>query len=231
MSKQTKGVVLGCFSPPVMVATFLVEIISAIFVVCRYKLTTKGRLIVALLINLALFQAAEYFVCQNSTIAMASSRIGYAAITLLPVLGLHLMTELVNYKNRILMPILYALAAIIAVYFLTKSNAFNGYECTGNYVIFQIGRVQSLIYSTYYFGLIAVSVWIGARHHRTNVRKRFDAVWWLTIGYLVFILPVAILTVAHPDTRKAVPSILCGFAVTLAIILVSLVAPLSLKKR
>jgi MFS family permease len=141
------------------------------------------------------------------------------------------MSELVRYKNRILMPILYGLASVIAVYFLTKSNAFNGYECTGNYVIFQIGRIQSLIYSAYYFGLIAVSIWIGARHHRINVKKRFDEVWWLTIGYLVFIVPVAVMTVVHPDTRKAVPSILCGFAVTLAIILVSLVSPLTLRKR
>jgi hypothetical protein len=66
MRKQ-KGIILNCFSPPVMFATMAIETVLAIYTLVRYKMNTIGRLSVATLIALATFQLAEYFVCTGSS--------------------------------------------------------------------------------------------------------------------------------------------------------------------
>lgn len=234
MGKQTSGIVLGCFSPPVMVATFLLESIMAAYTVYKYKLSNKGRLILALMLSLAFFQAAEYFVCTNSTIAVNSSRFGYASITLLPALGLYLMSALSVPMRKKAVIFMFTVSAMLMAYFLLAPTAFSGYQCTGNYVIFQIGTSQMRLYGTYYYGLIALALFKGTKFLINNPKAKRNVrlpVQWLMTGYLVFIVPVAVLLVTHPDTRRAIPSILCGFAVSLAVILAAKMAPLSLKKR
>lgn len=230
MFKKQKGTVFACFSPPVMIATFIFELSSMIYVLTRYKLNLKSRLIAALLLCLAIFQLAEYMVCQESSVAELSSRIGYVAITLLPVMGLHLMTAIINSKMKIFLYISYLLAGIISTYFLVHPNSFQSYECTGNYVIFQIGKSQAIIYSAYYFGLILLTIMYGLLKYKTSTKQIKKNIRWLILGYFIFILPVAIISITHPDSRQAIPSILCGFAVLFAIVLVTRIAPNVLKK-
>jgi len=155
-----------------------------------------------------------------------ASRLGFAAITLLPPLGFWLMCELSGKVNKHLVHALMVLGAFVAVYFLLHKNAFESYECTGNYVIFQIGKAQTTLYSPYYFGLLIAAVAKGSYALFSKQATNVLAVKWLLVGYAVFIVPVAILTTLHPVTRQAVPSILCGFAVMLAIILVTRVLPI-----
>src|SRR5687768_2570427 len=93
MKKYTNK--LFCFSPPVMIATFAIEIALAIYAVWRYKLNTISRLVVSLLVFLAIFQFAEYMLCGGFGVdGFTWSRIGYVSITMLPPLGLHLATVL-----------------------------------------------------------------------------------------------------------------------------------------
>ncbi len=54
---------LHCFTPEIMLATFIIEIILAAYVFARYRLTFLGRLAGTTLIMLGLVQAAEYQVC------------------------------------------------------------------------------------------------------------------------------------------------------------------------
>lgn len=216
-----------------MVITFLVEASLALYTYTKYRLSLKTKLIILLLINLSLFQFAEYFVCTNSTVAIQASRFGYAAITLLPPLGLHLMSELTKPMRKAAVLFMFGAAGSIVAYFLLSPSAFSGYQCTGNYVIFQIGTSEMRLYSLYYFGLIGLSLWKGARYLNTGKarnKKARAAVRWFMAGYMVFLIPVAVLVVFHPNTKRAVPSIMCGFAVSLAVILVAKVAPNTLKK-
>ncbi len=215
-----------------MVATFILELSLAIYTIARYKLNTKGRVIVALLICLAVFQLAEYFVCTSSSTAVNSARIGYAAITLLPGLAFYLMALLTRPLSRRVSLLLLVTSVVIAGYFLVAPQAFDGYQCTGNYVMFQIGRRPAILYGLFYFGLILASILKGVRFLGTDPGKeKARPVQWFIAGYAMFIVPVAVLTVFHPDTSKAIPSVLCGFAVTLAIVLAARIAPLTLRPR
>ncbi len=210
----------------------MLETILAVYTYMQYKASLRSKLIILLLLNLAFFQMAEFLVCTNSSAAYQASRFGYASITLLPPLGLYLMSELTSPMRKKAAAFMFLTAFGLMAYFLFSPSAFSGYQCTGNYVIFQIGTSQMRLYSLYYFGLIGLSLWKGVRYlseHPKASKKQRSAVKWFLAGYLVFIVPVAVLVVLHPNTKRAVPSIMCGFAVSLALILAAKVAPNSLK--
>ncbi len=94
---------LFCFSPPVMTATFIIELVLLVLVVLRYKLNTTTRLIAAALFCLAFFQLCEYFVCGGLGVnANVWSRLGFVAITTLPPIGLHIIYSIARQNRSIL---------------------------------------------------------------------------------------------------------------------------------
>lgn len=232
MSKQKRSLFFGCFTPQVMVATFVIEVILFIYTFIRYKINNVGRVILAIIICLASFQAAEYLVCTQGTLAILASRAGFVAITFLPSLGLYLMSLLTKPLSKKTLKLLFTGTGLIAAYFLLAPQAFNSYNCTGNYVIFQMGLVQSYAYGLFYHGLLLLTILRGVLFLRTNQKtSKTSPVKFLLLGYLVFMAPVAVITMFHPPIIQAIPSVLCGFALLYAVILVTCLAPSILKKR
>jgi hypothetical protein len=222
---------MGCFSPPVMLATFFIEIGLALYVLFRYKVSRLTTLVMALLVSLAIFQMAEYFVCGGMNMsAMTWSRIGYVAITLLPPIGLHILYTLHGRKQPVIAWIADAVAIAFASYFLLGSSAFAGYHCSGNYVIFQMHPVAVTLYSWYYYGLLLLTVIGGIWLSHTN-KKRATAIHWFVFGYVAFILPATTVNVIKPETVSGIPSIMCGFAVVTAVVTALLVLPAARAKR
>jgi hypothetical protein len=204
-------------------------------------MSVATRLATALLVGLATFQLAEYHVCTGAGTASAEmwSRVGFVAITTLPALGTHLMYVLANKPQRWAVALSYASMAGFSVFFLTYSGAFVGHECTGNYVIFQLGTHIGGIYAlTYYYLWLAFGIFMGARWANELMtkkgkvaRNRLLAVRGLITGYLVFLVPCAIANTVNPSSRAGIPSIMCGFAVLLALILVLYILPRTAEVR
>ncbi len=218
---------LYCFSPPVMLATFIIEIALAIFVIFKYKLNEVGKLAVATLVLLAVFQLAEYNVCAAGWIdAMWASRIGYVAITILPALGIHLAYSLAGEKYRPLVVPAYLSAAAFAAFFLFVG--LSGHSCLGNYAIFQVAPGASWLYSLYYYGWILVGIWLCAR---LGSAKTQTTLYGLGFGYLAFLLPTATANLLNLETISGIPSIMCGFAVLYAIVLVAWILPNAMPKK
>ena len=222
---------IGCFSPPVMIATFIIEICLALFTLFRYKRSLLTGLSIALFVFLALFQLAEYFVCGGAgQSATTWSRIGYASITMLPPLGVHIAYVIGGEKKRPQVWALYMLAAAFIAYFIFANNAFVSSYCTGNYVIFQMQHWAVTAYTWYYYGLLALTVAISLILANRRPEKR-KILHWFVIGYAAFILPVVAVNIVNPDTISGIPSIMCGFAVLLAVIFATKVLPVAAKKR
>ena len=94
MKLKQKQTTFYCFSPPVMIATCIIEVALLVYTLYRYKLTPLTRVSLATLGFLALFQASEFAVCGASASTVDLwSRIGYISITLLPPLGIHLISS------------------------------------------------------------------------------------------------------------------------------------------
>jgi hypothetical protein len=235
MHKRHGSTQFNCFSPPVMAATLIIEFGLAAYTIWRYKMTVVTRLAVALLAGLATFQLAEYHVCTGAGTASAEmwSRIGFVAISTLPAVGTHLMHVLADKPQRKAVVLSYASMVGFSVFFLTYSGVFVGHECTGNYVIFQLGSHIGGVYAlTYYYLWLAFGIFMGARWANQLMlkkgkvaRNRLLAVRGLIAGYLVFLVPCAIANTVSPSSRAGIPSIMCGFAVLLALILVLYILP------
>jgi hypothetical protein len=62
-SKKTNNI-FYCFSPPVMIATFFIEMALVMYTLFLRKLNKSTKIGVVLIMCLAIFQLAEYGVCE-----------------------------------------------------------------------------------------------------------------------------------------------------------------------
>lgn len=236
MLKNFKTNRLYCFSPPVMIATFLIEIVAAILLYLRYQSTTTRQLIIAILLCLGIFQLAEANVCEGWMELGGDfwSRVGFISISLLPPLGVHLATKLFSKKPafaRVLTMLAYLSCGVFVGMFLLLDGSITLNQCLGNYVIFKMLADASVLYGFYYYGWLLIGVWLCFVVSKTQSPQARLALKWLGIGYLLFMLPTTLVNIIDPNTIAGIPSIMCGFAVLLAITLLTKVAPLSLKKK
>ena len=221
-----------------MLATVVVELSLALYALWRYKLEMLTKLIVICVVVLAIFQISEYNVCTGHGLSAGNwSRLGYAAITALPALGLHILHVLAAKPKRRLILTSYLVMIGFIIYFLAYPAAFTGFECTGNYVIFQIGVRPAVMYGLYYYGWLIIAMGLGLRWSNQlvtqgkHVHDRLQTVRALIVGYLVFLVPTALAYSVSPTTRRGIPSIMCGFAVLFALILTLYVLPLAAPKQ
>lgn len=216
-----------------MIITFAAEIGMAAYVLWRYKLTPLTRLVLLILVLLAAFQLAEFMVCTGAANNAAWwSRLGYVAITLLPPLAIHLIYQIARAKRRVLLWPAYGTAAAFVAFFFLNESALTGHACLGNYAIFQLTPGASWLYTLYYYGWLAAGITLTA-HFGRHVRHKPThlALLGLLAGYGAFIIPTVAVNLFAAETVRGIPSIMCGFAVLLAFILVVWVLPVSQKKK
>jgi len=210
-----------------MVATFTIELILAAIVLIRHHVTRFGKTAGFVLILLATFQFAEYRICTAAgDISLLWPRIGFIAITLLPVTGLYLVS-LVSHKPHFL-TLGYATAAGFVLYFVFVPKSITGAICGGNYVIFNTSNDLYRLYGFYYLGFLLLGIWESVEKvsnlQRRTAGKR--ALQWLIVGYVSFMGPMGLLYILIPITRMAIASIMCGFALTFAFILAAKIVPI-----
>lgn len=223
--KNKKGIVLSCFSPPIMIATFIIEISLAVYTFIKSRKANSDVGIVIVLVLLAVFQLSEYQICGGFD-ALFWSRIGLFAITFLPVVGIYLISKLRKESHLLRIGFLFAIA--FAVFFVLVPRTITGATCGGNYIIFDIKSNVHALYGYYYMGFLFLGIWqalLGVKSDRSKKAIK-KALTWFIIGYLSFILPLTLVYILIPITRIAIASIMCGFAVIFAFILAFKIAPI-----
>ncbi len=227
----TRGVA-GCFSPEAMFATMAIEFIGAAWIALRYRFNRTGLLTISLLVFLGIFQLAEFLVCETVVTGLSWARIGYMSITMLPPLGISLAMSIAGKKSLIGQIVMYVGAGLFIFYWGFTGWGITSDKCEGNYVFFQAANDAMWLYGTYYYVLLGIgtflSFWLGSK---IAERKTRHALYWLAIGYLVFIIPTTAVAVIDPATRSSIPSVMCGFAVLLALVLIFAVIPMAGTKR
>ncbi len=220
-----------CFSPPVMLATFLIEFGLAFYVIWRYKMDTVRRLSVITLLSLGTFQLAEYMICGGlGWTHVQWARVGYAAITLLPALGIHMVVALAGKKMTALVATSYTTCAAFLAFYVFSSGSMIGQECAANYAVFHTYSSISWLFGAYYYGWMFIGTILAVKFSQ-QVPTRKKALMGMAIGYMTFIIPTTFFNLVDPTTTAAIPSIMCGFAVLFAITLVIRVLPNSAQER
>ena len=236
MGKNNK---LYCFSPAVMLATFVFEMAAAGWALFRYKKSESRSLIIYILLALAFFQAAEFMVCGGfGWTGVEWARFGYVAITFLPPLGLHLTYKISGKKIGALVQASYFTMIAFIAYYLFATNGVSAEFCRDNYSVFNVPEIASWIYGLYYYGWLIAALVVGIRtiilRKRGSLilpKEQISALKWLMFGYVAFMLPTTIVNIINPATIEGIPSIMCGFAVIMAAVLLLAVAPRILIKK
>ncbi|MFI5240672.1 MAG: hypothetical protein ACHQUB_03110 [Candidatus Saccharimonadia bacterium] len=229
MNRTKSSTTLYCFSPPIMLATILIETVLAVYALIRYRYSSMLGLIFATLILLALFQLAEYQTCGGA--GLVWSRLGYIAITLLPPLGLHLIAKIAAKPYRLLKIVGDTAAGLFIIGFGFGSTFLNAPICAGNYVVFSLHSPFSAWYGYYYIGLLLFTIGIAIKEATETTGHTKNALYWVSVGYLIFLIPTGVVNAINPATVAAIPSIMCGFAVLYALILVGKILPLISKPK
>lgn len=222
-----KGTKLYCFSPPVMIATFIVEILLAAYAFYESRKAKSDLGIVVSLLFLAVFQLSEFLICAGYD-PLLWSRIGLFAITFLPIFGLYLISRLKeDIPEKFMLRFGFFVAIGFVVMFLLMPQTVGGAKCDGNYIIFDISSDVHYLYGYYYFGFLLLGIWEALNGIRKDDKKRLSAVAlrWMIVGYISFILPLTLVYIFLPITRVGVASIMCGFAVIFAFILAFKIGP------
>jgi len=210
-----------------MAATFIIEITLALHTIWRYKLNDVTRVAVVMLGCLAIFQIAEFNVCESAWLLDSASwaRLGYVAITLLPPLGIHLINRISRDKRRWPFVTAYLLSGTFIAYFLLATGGISTGACLGNYVIFEQGHNTSYLYGLYYYGLLLAAI-VYALFRASGSEKHIKAsLRALIVGYGLFMVPTTFVNLINPNSIAGIPSIMCGFAVLLSIVLADRVLP------
>jgi len=224
MFKKYQGKMF-CFSPPVMLATLLIEFALAGYTLWRYKMSTMRRLAVAMLLALGIFQLAEYMVCGGLGFSgIEWARVGYGSITLLPAIGIHMVVTLAGKKALTLVGTAYATCIAFVAIYLIGENAVSANTCTANYAVFDTIRASVWPFAAYYYGWLLIGTGLAWQWSKQLPEKR-DALRAMAAGYAAFILPTTAFNIIDPSTTRGIPSIMCGFAVIFAVALVAKVLP------
>jgi hypothetical protein len=207
-----------------MIATCIVEISLLLYTIWRYRMNTLTRLVSILLFCLAIFQLAEFHVCRGMSGISQWSHLGYVAITLLPPLGIHIIHTIAGRK-RPLIYASYATAAVFVIFFALTANSITGHECLGNYVMFQVSPRLTDLYGIYYYGWVIAAIGLSLQFARNLVTEKRQALQYFAFGYTAFLVPTTTANLIDRATLRGIPSIMCGFAVILAITTVLCVLP------
>lgn len=178
-----------------------------------------------MLVALGSFQLAEYMVCGGLGISgLDWARFGYVAITLLPALGIHMLYTIAGKKAGTIVKTAYATCAAFVTFYIIGAGALNGHTCYSNYAVFDTMHSSNVPFGLYYYGWLFVGVYFAWIWSNEMPRHR-RALQAMAMGYAAFILPTTFFNIIDPSTVKGIPSIMCGFAVIFAVVLVTKVLP------
>ena len=199
---------------------FGIEFVLLIIICVKNRDHPQFWIIFTIMLLLQTYQLSEFLLCigvaQNIVVRLAIS-----IITFLPPTGYLLTIRVLQCKRRFILLIYYLsllFGAMLSFYYLFVDKTIVLQDCNPIYAIYQIGF--PILYGVYYYLVILFALLVifyqiifkGILKH--NLKGLL-----VLIGYLSFLLPMAITLIVDPLLISAISSIMCKYAILLAIIL------------
>jgi len=214
------------YSPSLAIVTAILEIASAGWALSGSDRRPASRTTSAILLLLAAYQIIEVLVCARVPAAGFAPRLAFIVVTWLPPLGLLLIAQLSLSFAKLNHGAAYAMLAAalgIVIWIGVDARFVTDSVCTVVYAKYANPLPRFLAYAWFYwiglFGMVALS---GHEIIRTRPRRNrpLEA---LLMGSLGFIVPAVICTHFVAPAQGALPSVMCHFALILAVSLVFVV--------
>ncbi len=215
------------YSPTLAVATALFEIIAA-----WWTFTGSGRRFIlrttsSILVLLAAYQVTEVAICANTATAGFLPRLAFIIVTWLPPLGLLLIAGLYHPRSRLMdtaAVTMLAAALAIVVWISIDSSFVHASVCSAVFARYTSIMPRFIIYSGFYWtGLLCMVLFSGYGARTCDHPHRRRMLNQVFVGTLAFVLPSLAISWYIPPAAGALPSVMCHFALLLAICLTRMV--------
>ncbi len=214
-----------CFNPTISLTTAIIEWLLALIMPWKYPQATTRKFMAIFLFTLGLYQFTEFMACRTNYWELWM-RVGFIAYSFLPAMALHatLFYLKINFNRYLIyiIPFSVSLLAINASTFV-ETGVCHSIFVTARNTLFNIKSITGLIgfgiYIIYYFGLILVSCLLSYRAY-LNEKNRQKRKILLALPLAVFLMcfPTFILTIIFPVFNVMFPSVLCHFALLMALV-------------
>jgi len=212
-----------CFSPQISLTTFIVEFALAIYFVAIAPQDKLNKIIGRVTAFLALYQLCEFMICiTNNTLF---TRLAFIITALLPAYGVVYAFTMIKKKlslNKLI--VLYSFPILFSIYFAFTSIYNNPTVCLNMFILYPKLGIMAKIYGSYYFVYLLASIYIFYRAIKQTKDKVFRRFYELGIlSILIFTLPTVLFIIILPEYFRLFPSVLCQFALLLALIFIYII--------
>jgi hypothetical protein len=214
------------YSPALAIVTGVLEVAAGIYALAAPGRKAVLRTAAVLLILLAGYQFAEVLVCARPA-TPAFSRLAYFIITWMPPFGLWLAVACDGRRRKVLRTVAaayFAAAAALCVWILADAGVITRSICELVIARYFVARPFDIAYGLYYQSAL---LWIvfGAGMAMAAAgdvvdRKHLAS---LQLGVLGFMAPALAVRMLFGGRGDLLPSVMCHFALVLAVSLVGLI--------
>ncbi len=212
-----------CFTPAVSLSIAIVEFILATILLLVFPKTTLRNFSSIIIYILGFYQFAEFMICTSSN-PFLWANLGFMAYTLLPAIGLNNTLRFVNRKpNYFLIYIFPAIFGVFAIFFrVITSTSCQTFFVEVHSLFNQAGPFFSkflfIVYNSYYLCFIAASCllfYLHFRKEKNKIKRNIDIAY--IAGVLLMTIPTIVFITIFPYLGARFPSVLCAFAIFVAI--------------
>ena len=209
-----------CFAPYISLSTFVIEFLLALFFLLKNPKDKLNRIIALMVFLLSIYQLNEFLICATSVNLF--TRLAMVTTTILPPIAVSYALIMWRKKIRYYWHFLiYSPALFFILMFVLSNHYQKSAECMTVFIqYFPRWVVLSNFYALYY---IAYLIGAGILFYLASTTKHKHERILLRLGVLgmaVFIIPPFIFVLFLPSMYILFPSVICEFALILAIELI-----------
>jgi hypothetical protein len=215
------------YSPGLAIATALFEIAVAVWALRGPGDRSIIRTTAGILVLLATYQVLEVSICANLAAAGFLPRLAFIAVTWLPPLGLLLIAKLHRPRSRMAYGNAYSMLAAalgIVVWIALDRGFVSASVCSALFARYTNPMPRFVLYSGFYWlGLLGMIVHSGYGVKTCPDPHRRRLLFQVFAGTVAFVLPALVVSRYMAPAEGALPSVMCHFALILALFLTRLI--------
>ena len=196
---------------------FLVELAMLVIMLINNRHHPFFWTICVIMVLLQVYQLIEFLICQGISVNI-TGRLAFTAISFLPPTGYYLSAKMVGWKHKDYL-FWFGIGIAFSLFFILSPVSIVLVDCNPFYAVYAypLGDYYGIFYFANIFLAIALIAVKMKKKQDPNVRSKS---WWTILGYLSFLIPMGLFVFfINVPFGTAVPSIMCKYAIVVAILL------------
>lgn len=206
-----------CFAPYISLTTFVIEFLLALYLFLKNPKDNLNRIIAFLLLMLGIYQLNEFLICVTN--AGIFTKLAMSVTAIMPPLSISY--ALIMWKKRIRYYwhlLIYSPVVFFILMFVLLDYFNNSAICSTIFIQYPslglLGKFYGLYYITYIFAAIILFYLVSLR---TKSKSERILLYLGMLSMFIFTVPTFIFILFIPAFYSQFPSVLCEFALLLAI--------------